>query len=155
MNATIEKLDAITVVALRHTGPYHLIGPKFTELMGWVNRHNVPMGLGVAIYYDNPDEVAAQDLRSDACMMAPADYVLPEADGLDIRIERIASGEYATVTHVGSYEGIGDCWARFMGQAMPKTGRDFGDAPPFEIYRNNCMVTPEKDLRTDLYMKVK
>ena len=154
MNATIEKLDPMTLVGLRHVGHYHFIGPKFNQLMVWVNQHQIPTGMGVAIYYDNPDEVAGQDLRSDACMIVPADFILPDSEGLDIRIVHIAGGEYATVTHMGSYDGIGDSWARFMGHAMPKLGRDFGNEPPFEIYRNNCMVTPEKDLRTDLFMKV-
>jgi AraC family transcriptional regulator len=152
MIATIEKLDTITVVGLRHIGPYHLIGPKFSELMGWVNRHHVPVGMGLAIYYDNPDEVAGQDLRSDACITVPADFVLPSTDGLDIRIEQIQGGEYASVTHIGPYEGLGDAWARFCGQAVPKLGREFAQKPPFEIYRNNYMTTPPQDLRTDLYV---
>jgi AraC family transcriptional regulator len=155
MNATIEKLDAISVVALRHVGHYNFIGPKFSELMGWVSRNQVPIGMGLAIYYDNPDEVAGQDLRSDACMIVPSNFVLPDSEGLDIRIEHIAAGDYGRITHTGSYQGLGDAWARFMGLAMPKLGREFGNAPPFEIYRNNCMVTPEADLRTDLYIRLR
>jgi AraC family transcriptional regulator len=155
MNATIETIETITAVALRHIGPYHLIGPKFGELMGLVNRYQIPMGMGLAIYYDNPDETAGQELRSDACMMVPADFILPNAEGTDLRIAQILAGEYATVTHTGPYEGLGDSWARFLGQAAPKLGREFGAAPPFEIYRNNCMTTTPEDLRTDLYVQLK
>ena len=155
MNATLEKLDTMTVVALRHVGPYHHIGPKFGELVRWAKSHQIPVGMGVAIYYDNPDEVSAQELRSDACMFVPKDFTLPSTDGLDIRIETIEGGDYATVTHMGSYDGIGDSWARFFGQAIPKLGREFGGTPPFEIYRNDCMVTPVEELRTDLYVRVK
>jgi AraC family transcriptional regulator len=155
MQAHIQSISSKRLIALRHIGPYEEISPKFGQLMGWVNQHQIPMGMGIAIYHDFPDQVAAQDLRSDACMEVNSDFVLPSTDGLDIRVETLAGGDYAVATHHGSYTGLGDAWARFMGQAIPALGRELDDAPPFEIYLNNCMVVPEDELRTDLYMKVK
>ena len=155
MEAKIEKMGPISVVALRHVGAYHLIGPKFSQLIQWAGRHQVPMNMGVAMYYDSPDTVAAQDLRSDACMIVESDFELPDTEGLDIRLETIREGEYATITHMGPYEGIGDAWARFCGQALPALGRETDEAPSFEIYRNDCSKVKPEELQTDLYLKLK
>ncbi len=155
MEARIEHLDDIHVVALRHQGPYYQIGEKFGQLSQWAGRHQVPMNMGVAIYYDNPDEVAAYDLRSEACMMVGNGFALPETDGLDLRILTIQGGDHAMFTHMGPYDGIGDAWAMFFGQALPKLGRECAEGPTFEIYRNDCRVVKPEELRTDLYIRLK
>jgi len=154
MEARVETLEEIVVVALRHIGPYHHIGQSFGQLAGWVQSSGIPMGRGIAIYHDNPDEVAGQNLRSDACIEVAPDFALPDTNGLDIRIEKISAGTYGVMTHKGSYEGLGDAWARFMGNALPQLGRALDATPPFEIYLNDCMVTPVEELRTDLYAKL-
>ena len=155
MEARIETIDEMKVVALRHIGPYYMIGPKFGQIAEWMMKNGLPMQNPVGIYWDNPDEVAGHEMRSDACMKVSTDFVLPEDNGLDLRIEKIAGGSYAIATHIGSYEGLGDAWARFMGQAIPKLERELDQTPPFEYYINDCRVTPIEQVRTDLYAKLK
>ena len=35
---------------------------------------------------------------------------------------------------------------------MPASGREPGDAPPFEVYRNSPGETPADDLLTDIHV---
>lgn len=156
MEAKIEHVKEMTVVALRHVGPYYQIGPKFGELAGWFAKNQLPVETVLGVFRDIPDMVPAAELRSDACIVVANDFELPNTEGLDLRLDKVSAGEYATATHMGSYEGLGDAWARFCGQAVPKLGREISmDSPSFEIYRNDCRVVPPEDVRTDLYMKVK
>ncbi|MBS1701660.1 MAG: AraC family transcriptional regulator [Armatimonadetes bacterium] len=155
MEARIEKIDDMTIVALRHIGPYYLIGEKFQKLAQWAMRHGVPITKAIGVWHDNPDEKPVHELRSDACLVVADGFSLPETDGLDLRVDKIQGGSYAVGTHKGSYEGLGDAWARFCGQALPKLGRQTGDAPPFELYLNDCMSVPVEELLTDLYVSLR
>lgn len=155
MEARIENVDEINVVALRHSGPYYLIGSKFPQLNNWAVKHNVPFTAALGIWRDNPDAVAAQDLRSDACVVVDRGLELPETDGLDIRLDKVQPGEYAVATYYGPYEGLGDAWARFCGQAVPALGREIADAPSFEMYMNDCSKVKPEEIRTDLYVLLK
>ena len=64
MNAQVTHLDPIRIVMLRHTGPYDALGPVFEKLWGWVESHNIPAERWIGIYWDNPDEVPTEKLRS-------------------------------------------------------------------------------------------
>ncbi len=154
MEARIEKVDPRTVVALRHVGPYYLIGEKFGQVAGWGARHQVPYGEAIGIWYDNPEVVPAAELRSDACLTVPDGFALPP-DDLELRITKVEGGEYAVATHMGSYEGLGDAWARFYGQAIPALGRELAETPSFEMYMNDCSKVPIEEVRTDLFVRLK
>jgi len=155
MEARIEHIDDMCVVALRHHGPYYLIGDKFPKLNNWAVKNNVPFTAALGIWRDNPDMVAAQDLRSDACIVVSSDQELPDTEGLDIRLDKVAAGEYAVATFYGPYEGLGDAWARFCGQAIAKLGREIAEAPSFEMYMNDCSTVKPEEIRTDLYVLLK
>ncbi len=88
-------------------------------------------------------------------MMVPEGFDLPDTDGLELRTHTIQGGEHAMYTHIGPYDGIGDAWAMFFGQALSKLGREPAEGPTFEIYRNDCRVVQPEELRTDLYIRLK
>jgi len=66
--------------------------------------------------------------------------------------QRIPGGRYARTTFVGPYEQLGDAWARFMGQWLPKSGERLGDGVTFEVYQNTPAEVPKEQLKTDLYI---
>lgn len=154
MEATIKTLEPMRIVALRHIGPYHLIGPVFDKLMAWAGPAGVPIQGVLGSYYDDPHTVPAQELRSDAAIVVPADYELPADNPLGATIAEIPGGEYATATHLGSYEGLGDAWSRFTGEAIPATGRQTAEGVCFEMYMNDCREVPLEEVRTDMYVPV-
>ena len=62
---------------------------------------------------------------------------------------------YARTVHEGSYELLGDAWARFTGQWLPSSGERLGDGLSYEIYLNTPMEVAEQQLRTELYLPLR
>src|SRR5947209_5067777 len=106
MNVQVVQLAPIHVAMVRHTGPYDGLSPVFDQLWDWVSANNVPTQRTIGIYWDNPDFTNASKLRSAACYEVPADFRLTSSGGLNISIEDIAGGEYATTRFVGPYEDL-------------------------------------------------
>ncbi len=159
MDVEIRTQPAIRTAALDHRGPYWQIGQAFAELCRWAEAAGVPLREGGAIrprslygiYYDCPDESPAAELRSDACVAIPDDFAIAEGP---VREVVIPAGTYAVATYVGPYSGMGDGWARFMGQFLPQTGREPGEGFNFECYVDDCDVAPVDQLRTELCVPV-
>ncbi|MCW5936527.1 MAG: AraC family transcriptional regulator [Fimbriimonadaceae bacterium] len=152
MEATIKTIEPMRCIALRHTGPYHLIGSKFGALFEWAGPAGVPVETVLGVFHDDPGSVPAGELRSDACIAVPPGYTLPDDTPVGVTMLEIAGGDYAVATHMGSYEGLSDAWARFAGQAVPATGREPAPSASFEVYVNDCTKVPLEEVRTDLYM---
>jgi AraC family transcriptional regulator len=104
----------------------------------------------IAIYDDDPETTPAEQLQSDAGIAVPKEVTLPP--GLTER--RLAEGRYARTTHVGPYTELGDAWARFMGEWLPKSGHRVGAGSSYEGYRNNPTHAAPSELRTDLYLSI-
>ena len=68
---------------------------------------------------------------------------------------RIEGGTYARYTHIGLFDLPGDAWPRFMGEALPVSGRIVADGPAIEIYRSDMSTTPKEQLQTDLLVSVR
>jgi AraC family transcriptional regulator len=150
MQVTIKTMPEMRVAALRHVGPYQRISETFAKLGDVVGRAHLFDGppTMLAIFYDDPQVVPAKDLRSDAGLVVGEGVSLP--DGLEER--RLGAGRYATLTYQGSYEALGDAWARFMGEWLPRSGERAANAPTYEIYRNTPAQVPTEKLLTDLYL---
>ena len=54
-------------------------------------------------------------------------------------------------THTGSYSHLGQTYAEFLGQWLPRSGRELRDTPCFEVYLNDPQSTAPEDLLTDIY----
>ena len=68
IDVRIEKLNPIHVARIRHVGPYSEVGACFERLFRWVASIGVPTGRVLTLSYDNPENVAPERLRSDACV---------------------------------------------------------------------------------------
>jgi AraC family transcriptional regulator len=153
MLVDVVSQPAQRVAALSHHGPYNQIGEAFARLgevagsAGWLARPGFAM---VAVYYDDPESVAPDELRSDAGLVVPAGIALPSP-----LVERmLPAGRYARTEHAGSYAGLGDTWARFMGEWLPASGHRIRAGVSYECYKNTPMDTPPEALRTELYVPI-
>ena len=150
MNVEIQKLEPLRTVAVRHIGPYNRISEAFGrlgEIVGPAN-HFEQRPMMLAIYHDDQETTPERDLRSDAALVVGEDVQIPAG----LTEQRIPGGRYARTTFVGPYEQLGDAWARFMGQWLPKSGERLGDGVVFEVYQNTPAEVPKEQLKTDLYI---
>jgi AraC family transcriptional regulator len=150
MDARIKEMPAMRVATTPHVGPYNRISEAFARLgdvaaSSDLLRHVSAM---LAIYHDDADTTPSSELRSEAGLVVSPEAKLPP--GLGERL--LPAGRYATTTHVGPYEALGDVWARFMGEWLPRSGERMKDGVSFEIYRNTPGDVPKEELRTELYI---
>jgi AraC family transcriptional regulator len=153
MDVDIQTMPEMRVAATAHRGPYNTISEAFARLGAIAGPAGLLQQAGaemVAIYHDDPETTPPAELRSDAGIVVPADASIPKALGE----LRIAAGNYARTTHIGPYTLLGDAWARFMGEWLPKSSHRVGPGMSFEIYRNNPTTTAQSELRTDLYLPI-
>ena len=155
MNVQVIQISPIPVAMLRHMGSYDGIGPVFESLVNWAQASGVPIQRTIGIYWDNPDYVPTNRLRSAACDEIPANYPIPETRGLPIHVENIPGGLYATTTFTGPYEDLAPVWTNFTNYIEGALRRTIKDNPPaFEVYVNDASTTPPSQLITELYMPV-
>jgi AraC family transcriptional regulator len=65
----IKKVPAMDVMSLSFTGPYEQTGDRLDELMSWMLRAGHPYSdRPFGLFYDNPENVAADDLRGEVCL---------------------------------------------------------------------------------------
>jgi len=153
MHVDIEQVPDLRVAAIRHVGPYNEISRAFERLgtiagpAGMTARPDTKL---LAIYYDNPQTTAPDELRSDAGVVVPPTTELPAG----LAEERIPAGRYARTEHIGPYEQLPDVWARFLGEWLPSSGYRPGAGPNFEIYLNTPANVRPEQLVTHLYVSV-
>jgi AraC family transcriptional regulator len=151
MNVTIENMPEMTVLSVRHIGPYNTISEAFARLGELAQRgglHFLEGAMMVALYHDDPESTPVSELRSDAAIVVPPGT--PATEGLTEL--HIPGGRYARTTHVGPYTLLGDVWSRFMGQWIPQHGHRVGASGSYEVYRNTPMTAKPNELVTDLYV---
>lgn len=153
MKAEIKEVAPINVIAIRHIGPYDQIGPVFERLSEWAGKRNL-FGSDtkvIGVYYDDPEDTDADQLRSDACISVTG-FVKTEDD---IVGQIVGGGKYAVATHHGSYEELEKTWNEFYGKWLTENGVEYREEPCFEMYLNSPHDTAPKDLITDIYIPVK
>lgn len=152
MQVDIVEEPARRLGTVRHIGHYHDIGRAFGQLGQRLGAAAGPLFAGGAamlgVFHDDPDTVPVDFLRSDASIVVPDDFVLPEG----VTEQRLNGGRYATTVHTGAYEALAAVWERLRREWLPASGQQAASAPSFEIYLNDPGSTPKELLRTQLYL---
>lgn len=153
MHVVVENRPALRVATVRHIGPYAEIAEAFHRLgtlaaENGLYAHAEPAML--ALYHDDPESTPTRELRSDAALVVHPDAELPSG----VAESTVPAGRYARTTHHGSYAGLGDTWARFMGEWLPDSGHRVGTGPSYEVYVTDPRTTATEALRTDLYLSL-
>jgi AraC family transcriptional regulator len=152
MKVDFEELPELRVAAVHHVGPYSRIAQAFAQLGALAAPAGLlqPSAMMLAIYHDDPETTPAEQLQSDAGITVASDVAMPTG----LTEIRLPAGYYARTTHVGPYSKLGDAWARFMGDWLPKSGHRVGMGSSFEVYRNNPSNAAPEELRTELYLPI-
>lgn len=156
MDVRIEQVPDKIIAYMRHVGPYHEIVNTWTKMNEWCHvRQEVltPHVWFLSVFHDDPGVTSESELRSDACITLDAP-IEPEGE---VQIGELKGGEYAVVTYVGHYSGLGAAWHRAFTEVLPATGRKPGQAPEctspcYEVYRTNPEVTPPDEWVTEIYI---
>lgn len=147
-NVEIRALPWMRLAALEHRGSYPEIGKTFekltklfTESNLWIHAHGM-----VAVYFDDPSAVPAEELRSAAGIVVEEDFVIP----MDMQEIWTGGVRCAVLHYKGPYSGLPAAWHGFYCDWLPTSGETMSGIPSFEIYRNDPTDTPEDDLLTDI-----
>ena len=149
-DVTLKTIEPIDLIGVPHRGHYMQIGKAFETLFGTLHARGLakPEMRMIGVYFDDPDIVPAEELRSIACVAGGAD--IPAETPLERR--RIEGGEYAVLRHKGPYADMHKAYQWLYGEWLPVSGRQLRDALMFEDYLNNPRDTPPTELLTDIYM---
>ncbi len=151
-DVSIKTLEAFCVVGLPHKGSYVTISKTFDLLVSTLMaRQMMPKDAAiVGLYYDDPEVVPAEELRSFAGM------VEREPVSLQPPFERvmIEKGDWAVLRYKGPYAEMKRAYDWGFQHWLPASGRDLRHAPCIEFSLNNPRVTPPQDLLTDIYFPI-
>jgi len=150
--ARVERIGPLSVIRLRHVGPYGDVGQTFKRLATWVGAHGLfgPWTQGIGISYDDPEVTPAEHLRYDAAFTVPR--AIPgegEIQGLEL-----PARDHATAIHKGSYSGLAVAYAGLMRWWLRHGDGELSDAPALEFYLNQPGHTAPESLLTKICVAV-
>jgi len=89
----LEKVKPTLVAYVELKGPYENWGRGLSELKLWLDgQHARIVGKPIGLFYDNPNEIAAAELSSDACFPIEG-KLAPEGR---FRVKELPGGEIAS-----------------------------------------------------------
>ncbi len=149
-SAEVKELPEHNVAYIRHIGPYNQIGQAIQRIFEWAGPKGLiqfPKTQCMAVYYDNPEQVAESELKSDACLTVPEGT--PE-DG-DVKIMKIPGGKFA-VAHVEiDPSEYGEAWDKLLGEWIPEQELKLDPSRLcYEWYMNDPEQHPEKKHVVDI-----
>lgn len=122
MSVRIIDKAAEKVVGVRVVGPYPQTIPQGSQqLLAWRQRHGVPFGKWLVLYWDDPAEVAPENLRADVVMSVADDFALP-AESEGVTVQTLPAGQYAVYRvriSDGDFERV---WGEFYQKLLPASG---------------------------------
>ncbi len=149
----ITNYEPLSLAAVPHTGSYMGSGEAFDKLFIWAGPKgllNGPVRM-VGVHYDDPDEVAEENLRMHAGLVVADDFV---TDG-PTEMVTLEGGPCAVLHYKGPYAELSTAYRWLFGQWLPKSGREAGDAPCFEEYLNSPRDVLPSELLTDVVLPLK
>lgn len=150
---SIESFPGTTLAVLKHQGDYQEIGPVFVRAFMLAGALGLarPEATGFGVYFDDPEQVPTDQLRSLAGMS-----VAPDADvGRDLERFEIPAGRCAILTYTGPYNEISKPYSWLFSEWLPNSGLEPADFPVFEQYLNDPRTTPAAELQTRICLPVK
>ncbi|MDV6332679.1 AraC family transcriptional regulator [Asticcacaulis sp. 201] len=149
----VETLPSIRCAAVAHQGPYiqidHAMGQLFSQLLAQGLMPSEPRMM--ALFFDDPDLVPQNQLRSQACLPISEDIALapPLLDTV------LRGGCYARLRYKGPYADMKNAYRWLFGVWLPSSGYEAEEAPAFEAYLNDPRDTSPQDLLTDIHLPLK
>ena len=152
MKLEIKDLPRRRLAYLEHSGPYYQIGSTFERLAQIARAGGLLPGAfenAIGMYFDDPTTVPEPELRSWAGLIVADEARLPHG----LTEGWLEGGCYAVGVHMGSYETMFSSWGESY-RLVSEAGLTIRQAPPFELYVNDCEGTPIEEVRTDICIPV-
>ena len=145
----IKTTTPMSIAYLEHKGPYSELEPVFNKVMSYAMQKNLELaGPPVGIYYDDPAQVPASELR---CEIGVQVKGKPEVDP-PFRVKEIPSQEIGYALLKGPYEKIALHYPEIISSLMAQGYKIVG--PIIEIYRvSGPNIQPEEYL-TEVWFPV-
>lgn len=147
---TIEMFTGARLATLAHHGDYQDIGATFDRLFLLASGRDMvgPETRSFGVYYDDPQQVPADLLRSRAGL------TVPETTALDAVFEVFAlpATRCAVLEYTGPYSEIEAAYHWLFSQWLPGSGQETLDFPMWEEYVSDPKTTPAADLKTRIYL---
>lgn len=139
-----------SLIGFHHQGDYMEIGASFEKLFIHAGSNNLldENTRSIGLYYDDPESIDKDDLRSMVCITSNSPDV--SNDDAPHTVE-IPPGKCATLLFKGSYAELEKPYNWFFGEWLPNSGHDAADFPPFEEYLNDPKDTPPNELLTRIH----
>lgn len=149
----VETLPSTRCAAISHQGPYLQINRAMDQLFSQLATQGLmpsePRML--AVFFDDPDLVPQDRLRSVACIPVEGTPTLA-SPLLDTRLR---GGRYARLRYKGPYADMKEAYRWLFGVWLPASGYEVDSEPTFEAYLNDPRTTAPKDLLTDIHVPLK
>jgi AraC family transcriptional regulator len=149
----VETLPATRCASVAHKGAYmqidHAMGRLFTALAA--QKMMAPDQAMLAVFFDDPDLVSLDALRSRAC--SPIAQGLPLVPPLEETILR--AGVYARLRHRGPYAAMKVAYRWLLGVWLPQSGYEPDNDPMFEAYLNHPQHVAPTELITEIHLPLK
>ncbi len=151
----IINIDQIPLLGIDHKGDYMNIGSIFEKLFVYAGSHGLLTDntRSFGIYYDDPQTVDIDKLRSVACFSS--DIGADTLDNPSLRNITIPAMACARLVFKGSYAELNKAYDYLFGSWLPNSGREAGDFPAFEEYLNDPKTTPPAELLTAIHCPLK
>lgn len=154
-----ERLPPMTLVAVRHVGPYTMPlfplterDPFWAPIAAWaedagVAHARLPMGF----FYDLPGITPPETMRSDFGLALQATVEVPAP----FRLMEFPGGDWAVIEHRGPYPTIAQAYHTLADGIRRAADRwAFADGVPFQIFHEHAIGGDPGDHRTEVLMAV-
>ena len=98
-----------------------------------------------AVYYDDPEAVPAEKLRSEAALLLNT-----EVEDDTVHMLDIPGGKHAVLRHQGPYAELGGVYRWLYRDWLPCSGNTPANRPAFEEYLNNPRTLPPEQWLTEI-----
>lgn len=158
MNVMIKQVDNMLVACVSHQGSYQECGHAWDTLFSTLAPEGLLGGDAkmIGVSYDDPDVVAPELLRYEACISVEQEFSPTHSTNLkNVNFKTITGGCYAVTTHIGPYEKLNETYQKLFGQWLSQSDYESVDKPCFEVYLNDPESTEPEDLITDIYLPLR
>jgi AraC family transcriptional regulator len=142
-----KNVEKMTLCYLEHVGPYDQMGALFAQLGEYAAKKQLA-GEIVGIYYDDPDMVAAENLKSEIGVVVPDGF---EPDS-GYKIQEVPSRRVVYAILKGPYEEIAQEYDHIQEWIEDKEYKVIG--PVMEIYLEVGPDVPPEQLVTEVQIPI-
>jgi effector-binding domain-containing protein len=149
----VKTVEARTVAYKGVKGSFQLIPGTIGEVVHWIMQKGLPLsGHPVGVYYNDPSQVAEEDMLWEIQWPLEGDAAPAEPDEQGVGVKRVESYQAAATVHTGPYDAVGPVYGA-VAQWVMANGYEFAGAPE-EAYLNDPNAEPKEEPRTEIRFPV-